>query len=68
MQLVSIGLVELNTTARSLVNGNPVDTYGMDDIRGLARVFTGWAGATPVRRILPMAGSPAATRKTRCAA
>ena len=43
MQLFSIGLVELNVDgAPKLVNGNPVDTYGMDDIRGLARVFTGW--------------------------
>jgi uncharacterized protein (DUF1800 family) len=43
MQLFSIGLVELNTDGTpKLVNGEPVDTYGMDDIRGLARVFTGW--------------------------
>lgn len=43
MQLFSIGLVELNTDGTpKLVGGNPVDTYGMDDIRGLARVFTGW--------------------------
>jgi uncharacterized protein (DUF1800 family) len=43
MQLFSIGLVELNNDGTpKLVNGNPVDTYGMDDIRGLARVFTGW--------------------------
>ncbi|HTN48749.1 MAG TPA: DUF1800 domain-containing protein [Burkholderiaceae bacterium] len=43
MQLFSIGLVELNPDGTPrLVNGNPVDTYGMDDIRGLARVFTGW--------------------------
>jgi uncharacterized protein (DUF1800 family) len=43
MQLFSIGLIELNTDGTpKQVNGNPVDTYGMDDIRGLARVFTGW--------------------------
>lgn len=43
MQLFTIGLVELNADGTpKLVNGNPVDTYGMDDIRGLARVFTGW--------------------------
>jgi uncharacterized protein (DUF1800 family) len=43
MQLFSIGLVELNTDGTpKLVNGEPVDTYGMDDIRGLAHVFTGW--------------------------
>ena len=43
MQLFSIGLVQLNTDGTPiLVNGEPVDTYSMDDIRGLARVFTGW--------------------------
>jgi uncharacterized protein (DUF1800 family) len=43
MQLFSIGLVQLNTDGTpKLVNGEPVDTYGMEDIRGLARVFTGW--------------------------
>jgi uncharacterized protein (DUF1800 family) len=44
MQLFSIGLVELNTDGTpKLVNGQPVDTYDMDDIRGLAKVFTGWS-------------------------
>lgn len=43
MQLFSIGLVELNVDGTpKLVNGQPVDTYDMDDIRGLAKVFTGW--------------------------
>jgi uncharacterized protein (DUF1800 family) len=43
MQLFSIGLVQLNNDGTpKLVNGEPVDTYSMDDIRGLARVFTGW--------------------------
>jgi uncharacterized protein (DUF1800 family) len=43
MQLFSIGLVQLNNDGTTkLVNGEPVDTYNMDDIRGLARVFTGW--------------------------
>jgi uncharacterized protein (DUF1800 family) len=43
MQLFSIGLVQLNNDGTpTLVNGEPVDTYSMDDIRGLARVFTGW--------------------------
>jgi uncharacterized protein (DUF1800 family) len=43
MQLFSIGLVQLNTDGTPiLVNAEPVDTYSMDDIRGLARVFTGW--------------------------
>jgi len=43
MQLFSIGLVQLNVDGTpKLVNGEPVDTYTMDDIRGLAKVFTGW--------------------------
>ena len=44
MQLFSIGLVELNLdgTARLDGNGNAIDTYGTDDILGLARAFTGW--------------------------
>ncbi|TFW31322.1 DUF1800 domain-containing protein [Massilia horti] len=43
MQLFSIGLVQLNLdgTAKS-ANGQPQETYGLDDITGLARVFTGW--------------------------
>ena len=43
MQLFSIGLLELK------LNGNPrqedgknKETYGLDDITGLARIFTGW--------------------------
>ena len=44
MQLFSIGLVQLNNDGTpKLVNGQPVDTYTMDDIRGLAKVFTGWS-------------------------
>ncbi|MGH6623868.1 MAG: DUF1800 domain-containing protein, partial [Burkholderiaceae bacterium] len=43
MQLFTIGLVELNVDGTpKLVNNAPVDTYTMDDIRGLAKVFTGW--------------------------
>ena len=43
MQLFTIGLVELNLDGTpKLVNGKPADTYGLDDITGLARVFTGW--------------------------
>jgi uncharacterized protein (DUF1800 family) len=44
MQLFSIGLFELNMdgTPRQ-ANGAPVETYDMDDIRGLAKVFTGWS-------------------------
>jgi uncharacterized protein (DUF1800 family) len=44
MQLFSIGLFELNMDGtQKLTNGAPVETYGMDDIRGLAKVFTGWS-------------------------
>lgn len=43
MQLFTIGLVELNDDGTPrLVGGQPVETYGQDDITGLARVFTGW--------------------------
>lgn len=62
MQLFSIGLVKLNVDGTAKVlNGEPVETYGLDDITGLARIFTGWdfdlraeLGKTPdfIRRIL----------------
>ena len=43
MQLFTIGLVQLNIDGSpKLVGGKPQDTYGQDDISGLARVFTGW--------------------------
>ena len=43
MQLFSIGLVQLNMDGTpKVVNGVAQDTYGLDDITGLARVFTGW--------------------------
>lgn len=43
MQLFSIGLVQLNLDGTpKLVNGVAVDTYALDDITGLARIFTGW--------------------------
>ncbi len=44
MQLFSIGLFELNMDGTpKLINGAPVETYDMDDIRNLAKVFTGWS-------------------------
>jgi uncharacterized protein (DUF1800 family) len=44
MQLFSIGIVQLNNNGTpKLVNGGPIDAYSMDDIRGLAKVFTGWS-------------------------
>ena len=43
MQLFTIGLVQLNLDGTPrLVNGASQETYTLDDITGLARVFTGW--------------------------
>ena len=43
MQLFTIGLQELNEDGTlKLAGGQPRETYGQDDIAGLARVFTGW--------------------------
>jgi len=63
MQLFTIGLVQLNLDGSpKLANGQPQETYGLADITGLARVFTGWdydlAGGTtmtPDYRRRPMA-------------
>jgi uncharacterized protein (DUF1800 family) len=42
MQLFSIGLHELNDDGSiKLVNGQPKETYNADDVKGLAKVFTG---------------------------
>lgn len=53
MQLFTIGLVHLNIDGSPrLTSGLKTETYGLEDIAGLARVFTGWdydmAGATNV--------------------
>jgi uncharacterized protein (DUF1800 family) len=44
MQLFSIGLYELNSDGSLRLNdqGKPTETYTSDDVRGLAKVFTGW--------------------------
>jgi uncharacterized protein (DUF1800 family) len=44
MQLFSIGLYELNQdgSLRLGANGKPIETYTSDDVKGLAKVFTGW--------------------------
>jgi uncharacterized protein (DUF1800 family) len=43
MQLFTIGLLRLNQDGTPvLVNGKPQETYGLADITGLARIFTGW--------------------------
>jgi uncharacterized protein (DUF1800 family) len=48
MQLFSIGLYQLNLDGTLVLGGTgqPIETYGPDDIIGLSRVFTGfsWAG------------------------
>ncbi len=45
MQLFSIGLYELNPdgTVKLDANGQAIETYTNDDIKGLAKVFTGWS-------------------------
>ncbi|KAB8044909.1 DUF1800 domain-containing protein [Janthinobacterium aquaticum] len=46
MQLFTIGLYQLNADGSvKLAGGKPIDTYGRDDVSGLARVFTGWSWA-----------------------
>lgn len=48
MQLFSIGLHELNDDgSHKLVNGLPQETYNADDVKGLAKVFTGWSWFRP---------------------
>jgi uncharacterized protein (DUF1800 family) len=48
MQLFSIGLVALEEDGSvRAAGGQPVETYGPDDVSGLARVFTGWSWACP---------------------
>ncbi len=43
MQLFTIGLLQLNLDGTpKLAGGLPQETYTLDDITGLARVFTGW--------------------------
>lgn len=45
MQLFSVGLFELNMdgSRRLDANGAPIETYTQEDVRGMARVFTGLA-------------------------
>ncbi|MEO0883699.1 MAG: DUF1800 family protein [Pseudomonadota bacterium] len=49
MQLFTIGLFELNMdgSQRLDVEGNPIPTYGSDDVAGLSRVFTGLGFSGP---------------------
>jgi len=65
MQLFTIGLLKLNPDGTNQMNGNaPIETYGQDDITGLARVFTGWNldsadNSTPDRLRRPMVNNAA---------
>ena len=65
MQLFTIGLLKLNPDGTNQMNGNaPIETYGQDDITGLARVFTGWNldsadNSTPDRMRRPMVNNAA---------
>ena len=47
MQLFSIGLRKLSRDGTPMLDesGNPIDTYGPEDVKGLSRVFTGWSWA-----------------------
>lgn len=48
MQLFSIGLYELDDSGNPiLINGNPIETYTADDIKGLSKVFTGFSWYWP---------------------
>lgn len=48
MQLFSIGLIQLNLDGTpKLSAGQPIPTYGPDDVAGLAKVFTGWGWYGP---------------------
>ncbi|MGE3927625.1 MAG: DUF1800 family protein, partial [Lautropia sp.] len=51
MQLFTIGLHELNPdgTPKTDADGKTIDTYGNDDVTGIARVFTGFSWAGPDR-------------------
>ena len=51
MQLFSIGLYELDDSGQPrLVNGKPLESYTANDIKGLARVFTGFSWVTPASK------------------
>ncbi|MEO0899159.1 MAG: DUF1800 domain-containing protein [Bacteroidota bacterium] len=49
MQLFSIGLYELNIDGSQKLdnNGNPIPTYSNQDIKEMAKVFTGLSGSAP---------------------
>lgn len=48
MQLFSIGLYQLDDAGRPLRSGDAfIETYTADDVKGLAKVFTGWSWNWP---------------------
>jgi uncharacterized protein (DUF1800 family) len=48
MQLFSIGLYELDDSAHPrLANNQMIETYTADDVKGMAKVFTGWGWHRP---------------------
>ena len=62
MQLMTIGLVELNNDGTPQLNaGQPIPTYSAADIAGLAKVLTGLSCIT---RLRPTTHSSAATNTT----
>jgi uncharacterized protein (DUF1800 family) len=62
MQLMTIGLYELNPDGSwKTHNGLPMETYTSDDIKGLAKVFTGWSFAGPDTQVKRFFGSVADT-------
>lgn len=66
MQLFTIGLHKLNPDGSvQTVNGAPVDSYTQDDIRGLARVFTGWDYDRPSASVPDHAARPMAFSASR---
>ncbi len=68
MQLFTIGLEELNNDGSSLLDaqGDAIPTYDQDDIKEMARVFTGWTyanadGSAPTKKNNPYYATPMAT-------
>lgn len=60
MQLMSIGLYELNQDGTPKVaGGQPIETYTNADIGGLAKVFTGWSWAGPDKSDTRFSGTTA---------
>ena len=51
MQLFTIGLVELNSDGSVKLDSRrePIETYGNEDVIGLARVFTGWSWSSAAK-------------------